>query len=431
MAEIVAVVIADPAIVSLEADVLPAATRFLGMELAARAVLAADRLGADAVWLIGDRAAIAGLATRHAVRGAIGSGSPAEVAELLRARPRATALVLSPWMVVRPRYLELLLERGAERLTLAVSRHVDPVRPWPDARLDGFAIAQLAHHDERPDGQALPLLAGPAGDVADLLRAEPGELMAALASRRPGQVGATILPADSHVTLLAPRDRPGAARWLFAGVASSADGLVDRHVNRRFSRYVTLAVIDHPVTPNQITAAALVMGLVAVGLFATGRYALAVAGAALLQLSAIVDCADGELARLKHLESRLGALLDIVADNVVHVGLFLAIGLAVSRQGGGTLALALGAAAAAGALISFLLVVSELGRAAAGGPVARLIERMTNRDFTLLLLTLAVADRLAWFLWLLAIGVQLFWIAVATLKVRAFFDRRQGAEADR
>jgi phosphatidylglycerophosphate synthase len=41
-----------------------------------------------------------------------------------------------------------------------------------------------------------------------------------------------------------------------------------------------------------------------------------IAAGLLLQLGYIIDCADGQLARLKHLESQVGALLDFLFDEV-------------------------------------------------------------------------------------------------------------------
>ena len=46
--------------------------------------------------------------------------------------------------------------------------------------------------------------------------------------------------------------------------------------------------------------------------------------ALLFQLAAIIDCCDGEVARLA-LESPFGAWLDIAMDNVVHIAIFAGI----------------------------------------------------------------------------------------------------------
>jgi hypothetical protein len=48
-----------------------------------------------------------------------------------------------------------------------------------------------------------------------------------------------------------------------------------------------------------------------------------------------------------------------------------------------------------------------------------LIDALTNRDFSILLLLAAVAGKLEWFLWLLAGGVNLFWPIVLGLAWKA------------
>ena len=45
----------------------------------------------------------------------------------------------------------------------------------------------------------------------------------------------------------------------------------------------------------------------------------------------IVDGCDGEVARLKMQESRFGYLFDVVTDNIVHVAIFVAIGVGQYR----------------------------------------------------------------------------------------------------
>lgn len=436
MPDLIAVVLAEPSLVGLDDAAPSPAARLLGLPLVWRSVLAADRAGCRQVVVVGERELVRGLAVAHRISATLSSGTLDDAVRILERTPGAKALVLSPWVLLDRRQIERLAATAAAAgeaspIALTVLRDADPVRPWPDVALRELAVARLEHHLPESNGQALPLLAGDAASIARLLTPPEGDLWSRLVSPcSRGGLLAHIVPDAEASTLLASSDFPRVSRRLLSQLHSSADGLVDRHLNRRISRYVTLAVVNHPVTPNQITAVALVLGLAAVALVMTGSYGLVVAGAVLLQISSMIDCADGEVARLKYLESRLGAYLDIVADNVVHIALFLAVGRAVSLRSGET-ALELGIAAAIGGLVSFLLVLAAMapGNAPAvgGGSVKRFLDRMTNRDFTLLLLACAVADRLSWFLWALAIGVQLFWITLLALQARAFFDARRRA----
>jgi phosphatidylglycerophosphate synthase len=159
------------------------------------------------------------------------------------------------------------------------------------------------------------------------------------------------------------------------------------------------------------------IGLLAAISFAQVGWLSGVLGALLLQCSAIIDCCDGEVARLKFLESPGGYYLDITCDNVVHVAVFAAIAWSRYRAIGDGWILMLGALAVLGTIISFLIVLTTRhGRTRTRpGTLDRWIDALTTRDFSILLLLLALAGKLEWLLWALAIGVNLFWPIVLGL----------------
>ena len=66
--------------------------------------------------------------------------------------------------------------------------------------------------------------------------------------------------------------------------------------------------------PNQVTVFALCVGLAAATAFATGERAGYIAGAALLYLSFVFDCVDGQLARYTRRFSKFGAYIDSIFD---------------------------------------------------------------------------------------------------------------------
>ncbi|MEV7019603.1 MULTISPECIES: CDP-alcohol phosphatidyltransferase family protein [unclassified Streptomyces] len=70
------------------------------------------------------------------------------------------------------------------------------------------------------------------------------------------------------------------------------------------------------VTPNQITWAALVLGIGAAACFAQGDWQWLIAGAVVYHVSFILDCMDGKLARLTGKGSAFGAWLDYIFDRV-------------------------------------------------------------------------------------------------------------------
>jgi phosphatidylglycerophosphate synthase len=70
------------------------------------------------------------------------------------------------------------------------------------------------------------------------------------------------------------------------------------------------------VTPNQITWAALLLGLGAAACFAQGEWQWLVIGAVIYHVSFIFDCMDGKLARLTGKGSEFGGWLDYIFDRI-------------------------------------------------------------------------------------------------------------------
>ena len=205
------------------------------------------------------------------------------------------------------------------------------------------------------------------------------------------------------------------------------DGIVDHYFNRKISRFVTRQIVTTQVTPNQVTALAFTIGLLGAGCFLFGHYTGTVAGAILLQISTILDCVDGEIARVKMLETDFGEWLDVTLDTIVHIAVFLCIGVAVWKQNAITVAPHLGGILALGAAIAFPLVTlaertEEQGRRRAGWEDAlleKLVAGLTSRDYSLLVLLCAVFGTLAWFLWAAAAGAHVFWFVLAFLLWKA------------
>ena len=103
------------------------------------------------------------------------------------------------------------------------------------------------------------------------------------------------------------------------------DGFFSVYVLRRFSKILTWVAVKIGATPNQVTIASFAIGLYAAYLFAQGDTWSLIAGAILLQVSIIVDCVDGELARYTRKFSELGAWLDAITDRVKEYAVFLGL----------------------------------------------------------------------------------------------------------
>jgi hypothetical protein len=82
--------------------------------------------------------------------------------------------------------------------------------------------------------------------------------------------------------------------------------------------------------------------------------------------------------------------------------------------------LALGVSAALGVLLSFLVVVRALRQPTTqrSGLLNKALDATANRDFSVLLLILAVVGRVDLFLWMAGIGTHVFWVAVLVLQAR-------------
>ena len=104
------------------------------------------------------------------------------------------------------------------------------------------------------------------------------------------------------------------------------DILWNRFVARPLAAAVIVPLARTSITPNQITLATLPVFLAgaAVMAFVPGWHAL-LAGVAILELSYVLDCADGQLARLKGISSPVGAHLDFLMDELKAFALVAAV----------------------------------------------------------------------------------------------------------
>ena len=233
-----------------------------------------------------------------------------------------------------------------------------------------------------------------------------------------------------------PADVRAAEKKLFNSLKSDLEGFVDRYFNRRLSRWFTRLFLAVGLTPNAVTLLATLIGLASAVGFSGGTYEASVVAALLFQLAAVIDCCDGEVARLTFTESPFGAWLDIAMDNVVHMAIFagIAVGLYTTRVGQeqAWVPLALGAAAVLGNALSFALVERAQKVKTAGGwatPVHAawsdfMLKNVASRDFSVVVLVFALLGMLDWFLWMAAVGSLVFagimlWVVRPTATIRA------------
>ncbi len=112
-----------------------------------------------------------------------------------------------------------------------------------------------------------------------------------------------------------------------------AEELFDLWIYRPAAWLFVRAVHRTPLTPNQVTMLSLAAALAAAYCFASGTMALLAAGAAWYGLANILDCADGQLARVQNSGTPNGRLWDGVADYIGSTAIFAGIGIGFSALG--------------------------------------------------------------------------------------------------
>jgi hypothetical protein len=125
------------------------------------------------------------------------------------------------------------------------------------------------------------------------------------------------------------------AKAIYLATRKRHDQLFNSYVMRPLAAVAVAVAARTRVTPNQLTLASLVVFAAAAALLValpTWRGALVAVG--VLELSYLLDCADGMLARHKKIASVVGHLFDFFTDEIKAVLLAGALGVRLWRTGG-------------------------------------------------------------------------------------------------
>jgi phosphatidylglycerophosphate synthase len=101
---------------------------------------------------------------------------------------------------------------------------------------------------------------------------------------------------------------------------------------RKVSPYLTRALLPTRVSANVVTGFMSIVGLAAAALTSLPNLAAAFGAALLIQLQLLLDCSDGELARVRGESSPVGIYLDRIGHYLTEAA--LPIGLGVRADGG-------------------------------------------------------------------------------------------------
>jgi len=198
--------------------------------------------------------------------------------------------------------------------------------------------------------------------------------------------------------------------------------LMDVWFNSLFSIPISSYLVKTPLTPNQLTLFGLVIGALAGWFFAGGNYLSGLFGGILLIFTAVWDCCDGDVARLKFMESDFGEYLDTLCDNIINVFIFIGIALGVGREHGALTAVIPFILLAIGGFSIYALIYypkgSGKGEFFKGTKMYETVQLLASRNFVYTVLLFALFDRLDWFLWIAGFGANVFALAL-------FFTRKK------
>lgn len=108
-------------------------------------------------------------------------------------------------------------------------------------------------------------------------------------------------------------------------VHKKSDGIISSYINRPLSMRITKFLLRTNIRPNTISVACFLLSIIGAFFLSQKGYYNLLMGAILAQLSSVIDGCDGEIARIKFLETNFGGWFDAVLDR--YADAFLLFGL--------------------------------------------------------------------------------------------------------
>jgi phosphatidylglycerophosphate synthase len=175
-----------------------------------------------------------------------------------------------------------------------------------------------------------------------------------------------------------------------------------------------------------VTLIGIALGVAGGLLVGTPGAAALVGGVLLLLASGVLDCSDGELARLRFAESRLGHWLDVSGDTAVHLALLAGIAARIERAGDAPgwpmIALLVLGILGAFAVITWSEETEDRRRKVDGWEnrvLDRILSPLTTRDWHVFPVLFALAGRLDLLVPAAAVGAHAFWAVSLVVLLRA------------
>lgn len=106
---------------------------------------------------------------------------------------------------------------------------------------------------------------------------------------------------------------------------------VNYYVNNPIATHLVKGLVKTPITPDQVTYTSILFGLTSAFAFSQGTTQSIIIAGLLLEVTLVLDCADGQLARAKNCASEWGRFLDGIAGYISYLSVVL--GMMLGLQG--------------------------------------------------------------------------------------------------
>ncbi len=110
--------------------------------------------------------------------------------------------------------------------------------------------------------------------------------------------------------------------------------IIDIFFYRPLSFLFVKLIYSTNITPNQISVVSMLFGILTGVMFGFGTHEFFIFGAIALLISNVLDCADGQLARLKKNGTGIGRVIDGFIDYVTGLSIYVGIGIGLSMTTG-------------------------------------------------------------------------------------------------
>jgi len=107
---------------------------------------------------------------------------------------------------------------------------------------------------------------------------------------------------------------------------------LDRKFYRPLGFYIALLLRRSPITPNMVTIFSIFVGVSAGLLFYPSSFWINLLGVSLLIFANILDCVDGQLARITGIKSKIGRVLDGLCGEIWFITIYLVLTFRLMHQ---------------------------------------------------------------------------------------------------